>query len=100
MSLFYFVTSSFFSHYNNHIANNFLGKESATETVDLGSIPGVKPKSIKIGIHSFLNWRSALKGIVWSFYRVWSTRVSCKRADKFRPEPEILSPNPKTNLKP
>ena len=29
-------------------------RASATETVDLGSIPGrVKPKTIKIGIHSF-----------------------------------------------
>ena len=29
-------------------------RASATETVDLGSIPGrVKPKSTKIGIHSF-----------------------------------------------
>ena len=25
---------------------------------------------------------------------------SCKRADKFRPEPETISPNPKINLKP
>ena len=29
-------------------------RASATKTVDLGSIPGrVKPKTIKIGIHSF-----------------------------------------------
>ena len=29
-------------------------RASATETVDTGSIPGrVKPKTIKIGIHSF-----------------------------------------------
>ena len=29
-------------------------RASATETVDLGSIPGrVKPRTIKIGIHSF-----------------------------------------------
>ena len=29
-------------------------RASATETVDLGSIPGrIKPKNIKIGIHSF-----------------------------------------------
>ena len=44
----------------------------ATEAVDLGSIPGrVKPKTIKIGIHSFLAWRSAIKGtvvIVITFY--------------------------------
>ena len=45
---------------------------SATETVDLGSIPGrVKPKTIKIGIHSFPAWRSAIKGTVWSLHRVW-----------------------------
>ena len=38
---------------------------SATETVDLGSIPGrVKPKTIKTGIHSFPGWRSAIKGTV------------------------------------
>ena len=31
-----------------------VGRASATEAVDLGSIPGrVKPKTIKIGIHSF-----------------------------------------------
>ena len=45
---------------------------SATEAVDLGSIPGrVKPKTIKIGIHSFPAWRSAIKGTVWSLRRVW-----------------------------
>ena len=45
----------------------------ATEAVDSGSIPGrVKPKTIKIGIHSFLpSWRSALKGTVWSLRHVW-----------------------------
>ena len=37
----------------------------ATETVDAGSISGqVKPKTIKIGIRSFLAWRSAIKGTV------------------------------------
>ena len=47
-------------------------RASATETVDSGSIPGrVKPKTIKIGIHSFPAWRSALKGTVWSLRRVW-----------------------------
>ena len=45
---------------------------SATEAVDSGSIPGrVKPKTIKIGIHSFPAWRSAIKGTVWSLRRVW-----------------------------
>ena len=47
-------------------------RASATEAVDSGSIPGrVKPKTIKIGIHSFPAWRSAIKGIVWSLRRVW-----------------------------
>ena len=33
---------------------NGVDRASATETVDSGSIPGrVKPKTIKIGIHSF-----------------------------------------------
>ena len=36
---------------------------SAAEAVDLGSIPGrVKPKTIKIGIHSFLLDVQQLKG--------------------------------------
>ena len=40
-------------------------RASATEAVDSGSIPGrVKPKTIKIGIHSFPAGRSALKGTV------------------------------------
>ena len=47
-------------------------RASATETVDSGSILGrVKPKTIKIGIQSFLAWRSAIKGTVWSLRRVW-----------------------------
>ena len=38
---------------------------SATKTADSGSIPDwVKPKAIKIGIHNFPAWRSALKGTV------------------------------------
>ena len=38
-------------------------RASATETVDLGLIPGrVKPKTIKIGIHSFLLDVQQLKG--------------------------------------
>ena len=40
---------------------------SATEAVNSGSIPGrVQPKPIKIGIHTYPAWRSALKGTVWS----------------------------------
>ena len=39
------------------------GQTSATEIVDLGSIPGrVKPTTTKIGNHSFPAWRSDLKG--------------------------------------
>ena len=38
----------FFSHYNNHVANNFLGRVSATETVDQGSIPdGSNQRALK-----------------------------------------------------
>ena len=37
-------------------------KASATETIDLGLIPGrVKLKTIKIGTNSFPAWRSAIK---------------------------------------
>ena len=40
-------------------------KASAAETVDSGSIPGlVKPKSAKVGFHSFPARRSAIKGTV------------------------------------
>ena len=51
-----------------------MDKASATETVDLGSIPHrVKPKTIKIGIHSYPAGRLALKGVVleWRLRRVW-----------------------------
>ena len=49
-----------------------MDRASATEAVDTGSIPGrVKPKTIKISIHSFPAWRSAIKGAVWSLHRVW-----------------------------
>ena len=49
-----------------------MDRASATETVDSGSIPGrVKQKTIKIGIHSFPAWVSAIKGTVWSLRRVW-----------------------------
>ena len=42
-----------------------MDKASATEVVDSGSIiDRVKPKTIKIGIHSFPAWRSAIKGKV------------------------------------
>ena len=56
----------------HHISNGRVDRASATEAVDTGSIPGrVKPKTIKIGIHSFPAWRSAIKGTVWSLHRVW-----------------------------
>ena len=49
-----------------------MDRASATEMVNLGSIPGrVKPKTIKTGIYSFPAWRSAIKGTVWSLLRVW-----------------------------
>ena len=44
----------------------------ATETVDLGSIPGpVNPQTKKLGIHNFSTLSSTIKGLVWSFHRVW-----------------------------
>ena len=48
-------------------------RASVTEQVNYSSsIPGrVKTKTIKIGIHSFPAWRSALKGIVLSLRHVW-----------------------------
>ena len=37
-----------------HLISGRVDRASATEVVDTGSIPGrVKPKTIKIGIHSF-----------------------------------------------
>ena len=49
-----------------------VGRASATKAVDYGSIPGlVKPKTVKIGIHSFSAWRSAIKGTMWSLCHVW-----------------------------
>ena len=40
-----------------------MDRASGTEAVDSGSVPGrVKPKTIKIGIHSFPACRSAVKG--------------------------------------
>ena len=37
----------------------------AVEAIYSGSIPGgVKPQTIKIGIHSFPAWRLAIKGTV------------------------------------
>ena len=45
---------------------------SVTETVHMSSIPGrVKLKILKIGIHNFPAWRSAIKVTVWSLHRVW-----------------------------
>ena len=42
-----------------------MDRASAAETVDLGLIPGrVKSKTLKIGIHSFPAWRSAIKATV------------------------------------
>ena len=42
-----------------------LDRASTTDSVDPGSIRGrVKPKTIKIGIHSFPALRSAIKGTV------------------------------------
>ena len=39
---------------NNQSISGRVDRASATETVDLGSIPGrVKPKTRKIGIHGF-----------------------------------------------
>ena len=38
----------------HHISNGRVDRASATEAVDMDSIPGrVKPKTIKIGIYSF-----------------------------------------------
>ena len=46
-----------------------MDRASAPEAVDSGSIPGrVKPKTIKIGIHSFPARHSAIK---WTLRRVW-----------------------------
>ena len=46
----------------------------ATERVEKGLISGrVKQKTIKISIHSFPAWRSALKWTVWSLHCVWWT---------------------------
>ena len=42
-------------HFINDPISGRVDRASATETVDLGSIPSpVKPKSVKIGIYSFL----------------------------------------------
>ena len=59
-----------------------VNRASATETVDLDSIPGrVKPKIMKIAIHSFLAWRSVLKGTVWSLDRVWYKQIGRLQLD-------------------
>ena len=55
---------------SNHTFNSELqakeaDRASATAAVDSSSIPGrFKPKNIKIGIHSFPAWRSAIKRTV------------------------------------
>ena len=47
------VDSSMYVSYDKPISGR-VDRASATEAVDTGSIPGrVKPKTIKIGIHSF-----------------------------------------------
>ena len=49
---------------NNPISGR-MDAASATEAVESGSIPDrVKPKTIKIGVHSYPAWRSAIKGTV------------------------------------
>ena len=46
-------------------ASGQVDRASATATVDSGVIPGrVMPKTIQIGIHSFLAWRLAIKRTV------------------------------------
>ena len=56
----------------HHLISSRVGRASATEAVDWGSILGrVKPKTIKIAFHSFPARRSAIKGTVRSFRRVW-----------------------------
>ena len=56
---------------------------SPAETVDSGSIPGrVKPKTIKIGIHCFPEWRSAIKEIVCSLHHLSWTCGSLTRRPK------------------
>ena len=46
-----------------------MDRVSATEAADSGSIPRrIKPKTIKIDIHSFPAWRSAIKETVWSLH--------------------------------
>ena len=63
----------FFLHLNLYRLHNLqfkpisgrVDRASATEAVDSGSIPGqVKPNTTKIGIYSFPEWRSAIKGKV------------------------------------
>ena len=57
---------------NNYPISGRVDRESATEAVDSDSILSqVKPKTIKIGIHSFHAWLSAIKATMRSFRRVW-----------------------------
>ena len=54
-----------FINSNPNANSGRVNKASTAETVNLGSIPGlVKPKAIKIGIHSFSVRRSAIKRTV------------------------------------
>ena len=56
----------------NSWESGWVDRASATKTVDFSWISGrVKPKTLKIGIHSFPAWRSAIKGTVWSLRHVW-----------------------------
>ena len=54
---------AFATHKRNQQISDRVDRASATETVNLSSIPSrVKPNTTKIGIHSFPAWRSAIKG--------------------------------------
>ena len=60
-----------------------IDRASATETGNSGTITGrVKTKTIKIGIHSFPAWRSAINGTAWCLHRVWKTGGSLTQRPK------------------
>ena len=62
----------FFSVMHHLPISGRVDKASTAETVDSGSIySSVQSKTIKVGIHSFLAWRSSVKRMVYSFCRVW-----------------------------
>ena len=55
------LASKFFLDVTKKKSALIRARESVTETVDFGSIPGrAKTKTMKIGIHSLLAWRSVL----------------------------------------